>query len=106
MIEFEFKVGDRVKCYFYGDKVFTLVREGSFFRLNNKRELFWDNGKYQDSHSAPVLTLVERPNKKVEVTFNGEGVYFGGCFISHDAILEGRGPVVRSNYKKWMEYEI
>ena len=77
MSNFEFKVGDRVKCTFFGDRIFTLIADGSFLLLENKRELFLYDGKHQKSHTHPVLTLVERPKVKVKVTL-WANLYKGG----------------------------
>jgi len=61
MSEFIFKAGDRVTCAFYGTEVFTLVANVGLLKLHNKHEDFRNDGKYKSTHSAPVLTLVERP---------------------------------------------
>lgn len=34
-----------------------------------------------------------------------DGLIFGKAFISHDAILDGRGPVFRQNYNEWLRGE-
>ena len=70
MTDLEFKAGDKVKCYFYGDEVFTLEMFGHNigFSLKQVPLIFLDDGRYYESHTHPVLTLVERPKVKVQVT--------------------------------------
>jgi len=73
MTYFEFKVGDRVKCAFYGDEVFELIKhEDSIEVLILEREdiemYFLKDGRNSTRHTHPVLTLVERPKTKVQVT--------------------------------------
>jgi len=63
MSEFEFKEGDRVKCAFFGAEVFTLEKFGQSigFSLRQVPLTFLDDGRYCETHTNPVLTLVERP---------------------------------------------
>lgn len=37
-----------------------------------------------------------------DVKVTKEGIQFGKCFISHEAILDGRGPIVKDNYAEWL----
>lgn len=72
----EFKAGDKVKCYFFGDEVFILdSNRGSDYPLgfdsHGERWTFTDDGRFHDDHSVPVLTLVERSTKKVKKTYSG-----------------------------------
>lgn len=62
-----FKPGDKVRCAFYGDEVFTLVLGfcDSIVTLNRAvpyRDFFSD-GKIHRDHTHPVLTMVE-PKKE------------------------------------------
>ena len=72
MTEFEFKSGDKVKCAFYGDKIFTLeafqFSDGLIIKYGDDCVTFLADGRYMRSHTQPVLTLVERPNTKVKIT--------------------------------------
>ena len=68
----KFKVGDRVKCTFFGDAVFTLetfqFSDGLIIKYGDNYVPFLADGKVHKSHTHPVLTLVERPKKKIQVT--------------------------------------
>jgi len=68
----DFKVGDRVKCAFYGDEIFTLetfqFSDGLIIKHGDNYVPFLADGKVHKSHTHPVLTLVERAKVKVEVT--------------------------------------
>ena len=70
MSEFEFKVGDRVKCAFYGDEIFTLEDCGrhNALSLAGLKGVFYTNGRCNIEHTHSVLTLVERAKTKVKVT--------------------------------------
>jgi len=86
MSEFEFKAGDRVKCTFFGDKIFTLKKSSSLellrFDIGDTFFSFYKDGTYEELHTHPVLTLVERPKVKVEVCVwmniypNGDNVWY------------------------------
>lgn len=74
----EFKAGDKVKCVFFGDEVFTLQNinadkyyEDYIFKIEYKdiTHSFTIDGKYYSQHTHPVLTLVERPTKKIAKRF-------------------------------------
>ena len=93
MTDLEFKAGDKVKCYFYGDEVFTLVKDGSFLRLENKRELFWNDGKNQKSHTHPALTLVERPKVKTQTQLSGYMKMYHGLLYDTEAEAEASTTV-------------
>jgi len=70
MSEFEFKVGDKVKCTFYGDRIFTLYEseDDRYLVITCEGDSFLKNGTQHGYHTHPVLTLVERPKTKVKVT--------------------------------------
>jgi len=72
MSEFEFKHGDKVKCAFFGDEIFTLEETAPFGVLKidtgEKFVSFYKNGTYEELHTHPVLTLVERAKTKVKVS--------------------------------------
>lgn len=69
---FKFKVGDKVKCVFFGDRVFTLGKADILDNLyllelvGVSQPTFMEDGRYNPYHTHPVLTLVERPKKKVK----------------------------------------
>lgn len=70
---FEFKVGDKVKCAFFGDEVFELEdTPDDYYSICFKRleayHSFTVHGKSVSSHTHPVLTLVERPKRKEKRT--------------------------------------
>ena len=70
MSEFEFKVGDKVKCAFFGDKIFTLAKnQGGYLCIEHKNNYvsFYRDGRESENHTHPVLTFVERPKTKVKV---------------------------------------
>jgi len=81
MSKVEFKVGDRVKCTFFGDAVFTLetfqFSDVLIIKYGDNYVPFLADGKVHKSHTHPVLTLVERPKVKVEVTL-WANLYKGG----------------------------
>jgi hypothetical protein len=41
------------------------------------------------------------PKQSLRVT--AEGIQFGKCWISHDRILKGAGPLVLENYNEWLK---
>ena len=70
----EFKVGDIVKCVFYGDEEFELMSDSvsSLFPLAITSDIcghitFTLSGRVSTSHTHPVLTLVSRPRPKKKV---------------------------------------
>jgi hypothetical protein len=73
--KFEFKPKDKVECTFFGDEVFEVHDTGHkdfpIAIINNEGNnfgRFTSDGKYLNQHTHPVLTLVERPKKKVTKT--------------------------------------
>jgi len=74
MSEFIFKVGDRVKCHFYGDKVFTLEKSISghgsdYLIIDTGADFlsFYKDGRCMFNHTHSSLILVERAKTKVKV---------------------------------------
>ena len=71
MNKFEFKAGDRVKCVFFGDEIFTLTERitsltafpVSFERVGHVLTFLRD-GRHSTHHTHPSITLVERPKTK------------------------------------------
>lgn len=64
-----FKKNDKVKCAFFGDEVFELEEGDEFVYFSHSKgtSSFLKDGRASDSHTHPVLTLVERPKKKKKV---------------------------------------
>jgi len=70
MNNFLYRAGDKVKCAFFGDKVFTLIEKGFSNYLYIEKYgcslAFYLDGRFEDDHTHSILTLVERPKTKVE----------------------------------------
>lgn len=63
-----FKAGDRVRCAFFGEEIFTLQHNGNHlpnFSRDGTCYDFLEDGRWAKSHTASCLTLVERPKEKV-----------------------------------------
>jgi len=73
MSKIEFKVGDRVKCSFYGDKIFTLTGHDPdgylFIEYEGHSLSFYRDGRHSRQHTHSPLTLIDgaKPKVKVEV---------------------------------------
>ncbi len=68
--DFEFKEGDKVKCAFYGDEVFTLGKyPDSIYPLSfetpKRVHSFTRKGLHNEIHTHSILTLVDRKIEKV-----------------------------------------
>jgi len=61
-----------------------------------------DDSGYCSGCRANIAADAARDEAARYVRVSADGVYFGDCFISHDAILQGRGPIVRMNYMSWL----
>lgn len=70
-----FKPGDRVRCHYYGEEIFTLEKAYAEYQTantylkftrNGSEHVFYEDGKFAPTHVAPLLTLVERPKEKVK----------------------------------------
>lgn len=72
--DFIFQAGDKVKCAFFGDEVFVLVDNNIYNTADyplmlskvGDQGMFTTDGRLHTSHTHPVLTLVERPKKKIK----------------------------------------
>lgn len=67
----KFKPGDKVKCAFFGDEVFELREDlnifySVYFLHKDDEYSFTEDGKHAKEHTHPVLTLVERPEPRVD----------------------------------------
>jgi len=70
MNNFLYRAGDKVKCAFFGDKVFKLYAysEGSYLYIEHEGGFisFCAEGRHMKSHTHSTLTLVDRQKTKVE----------------------------------------
>jgi len=70
-----FQAGDKVTCAFFGDEVFCLTKAPIWLiyplQIESKNYVytFTEDGRADALHTHPVLTLVERPKKKVKRTY-------------------------------------
>ena len=90
MSEFEFKVGDRVTCHFYGDKVFTLEKSilgdaRGYVTIDTGADFlsFYKDGRYRLNHTHSSLILVERAKTKVKVK-RYVNIYSDGFSFAHE----------------------
>lgn len=68
---FEFKAKDKVKCAFFGDEALELKdslnhNHPLVIYRGNDFYLFTKNGMFDLTHTHPILTLVERPEPRIE----------------------------------------
>jgi len=73
MSQIEFKVGDKVKCAFFGDKIFTLTGHDPdgylFIEYEDHSLSFYRDGRHSKFHTHSSLLLIggEKPKTKVKV---------------------------------------
>lgn len=115
---FKFKAGDKVKCVFYGDKVFTLGRSDRIDYLylmelgGTSQPTFMEDGRYNHSHTHPSITLVERPKVKVKKRYSGwvnvysDGRDGGGIYPSKERAKLRAVGYASSTIEVTGEYEV
>lgn len=103
----EFQEKDLVKCAFFGDKIFVLEKcdvndDCVGFRRNSLFYSFLSDGRYYKHHTAPVLTLVERPAQKIKKRFWQWAIEDQDGYFKTGYFYDDTGHSTNdSKYKKW-----
>ena len=81
MSQIEFKVGDKVKCAFYGDKIFTLTGHDPdgylFIEYEDHSLSFYRDGRHSKFHTHSSLLLIDGEKPLVHLVTKEAAELFG-----------------------------
>ena len=80
-------------------------KQGEFVQLSSDDWRVFDKGVWRSMTIEEQLEYSrasEEQIKAFELIVDSQGIRFGnGCWISHEKILKGAGPIVKNNYSTW-----
>ena len=105
MVKQIFKVGDVVKCVFYGDREFELIgcsddKYPLAIDSDDIYGIFTIDGKDNTDHTHPVLTLIRRPSDMVKQEFRVGDIV--KCTFSGDREFELQENFASENSLKFL----